>query len=89
MLVLTRCHDESIVIGGNIVIKVVAIKGDRVRLGVLAPRDVTVHRGEVQRTIDARLARTESQQNGTPKEETVTRTTADSEIGGSPATGEG
>lgn len=51
-LVLTRKVDEVIVIGGNIRVLVVDIRGDRVRLGVDAPKDVTIHREEIQLEID-------------------------------------
>ena len=51
MLVLTRAIDESIVINDNIVITVVDVRGDKVRLGVLAPMDVPVHRQEVHEAI--------------------------------------
>lgn len=47
MLVLTRCLDQSIKIGDDIEITVVEVRGDQVRLGVAAPRDVTVHRKEI------------------------------------------
>ena len=47
MLVLSRKLHESIVINDNIRVTVVAVKGDRVRLGIVAPRDVTVDRSEV------------------------------------------
>lgn len=51
MLVLSRKKNESIVIGENIVVTVVQLKGDRVRLGVQAPTDVSVHRQEVYDAI--------------------------------------
>ncbi len=51
MLVLSRQRDESIVIGDEIEITVVDIKGDRVRLGIAAPRKVQVHRKEVYEAI--------------------------------------
>jgi carbon storage regulator len=47
MLVLTRRLGETIVIDGDISVTVVAVKGDRVRIGVTAPRDMTVDRQEV------------------------------------------
>lgn len=47
MLVLSRKKDESIVINNDITIVVVEIRGDKVRLGVEAPREVPVHRREV------------------------------------------
>ena len=47
MLVLSRKKNESIVINDNITIVVVELRGDKVRLGVEAPRDISVHRKEV------------------------------------------
>lgn len=52
MLVLSRRRDESIVINHNITVVVIDIRGDKVRLGVEAPKDVPVHRSEVQRAIE-------------------------------------
>ncbi|MGE5380693.1 MAG: carbon storage regulator CsrA [Methylocystaceae bacterium] len=51
MLVLTRKVDENIIIGDEIEVVVVAIEGDRVKLGVKAPRGVPIHRGEVYQAI--------------------------------------
>ncbi len=51
MLVLSRKKDEKIVIGDNITLMVIEIRGDKVRLGIEAPRDVTVHREEVYEAI--------------------------------------
>ena len=51
MLVLSRKKDESIVINNDITIVVVEIRGDKVRLGVEAPKDVPVHRQEVYDAI--------------------------------------
>ena len=59
MLVLSRKKDESIVINDDIIIVVVEIRGDKVRLGVEAPKEVPVHRREVFDAIhrnEARLA---------------------------------
>ena len=47
MLVLSRKRDESIIIGGNIVITIVDIRGDKVRLGINAPAEISVHRKEI------------------------------------------
>ena len=47
MLVLSRKKDESIIIGDGIRITIVEIRGDKVRLGVEAPAEVSVHRKEV------------------------------------------
>lgn len=52
MLVLSRREAQSIVIGGNIVVTVVSVRGDQVRLGIDAPRSVTVHRHEVAVAIE-------------------------------------
>ncbi len=53
MLVLSRNEGEIINIGNQISIQVVAIKGDKVRIGIEAPRDVMVHRHEVFKAIEA------------------------------------
>ncbi len=81
MLVLSRQRDESIIIGENIVVTVVDIRGDKVRLGIEAPTEIPVHRREVFEAIqrenqrasqldpkDARsLARGEAAGSGRPK----------------------
>lgn len=51
MLVLSRQRDESIIIGDNIVVTVVDVRGDKVRLGIEAPHEVSVHRREVYEAI--------------------------------------
>ncbi len=51
MLVLSRKKNESIVINNDITIVVVEIRGDKVRLGVEAPKEVPVHRREVYEAI--------------------------------------
>ncbi len=57
MLVLTRRAGESVVIGGNVVVTVVEVRGDVVRVGIEAPREVQVHREEVFRAVrEANLA---------------------------------
>ncbi len=53
MLILTRKINESIVIGSTIEISVVEMRGDQVKLGIVAPRDVAVHRKEVFESIQA------------------------------------
>lgn len=47
MLVLSRKRDQQIVVGDNVVITIVEIRGDKVRLGIEAPPHVPVHRSEV------------------------------------------
>ena len=51
MLVFSRKMNESIVINDNVIVTVVEIRGDKIRLGIEAPRDVTVHRREVYDAI--------------------------------------
>jgi carbon storage regulator len=51
MLVLSRQRDESIIIGDNIVLTIVDIRGDKVRLGIEAPQEIPVHRQEVYEAI--------------------------------------
>jgi carbon storage regulator len=51
MLVLSRQRDESIIIGDQIVVTIVDIRGDKVRLGIDAPTEVPVHRREVYEAI--------------------------------------
>ena len=51
MLVLSRQRDESIIIGDDIEIVIVDVRGDKVRLGINAPREVSVHRKEIYDAI--------------------------------------
>lgn len=51
MLILSRKHNESIVIDGRIIVKVVRVDGDVVKLGIAAPADVPVHRQEIYEEI--------------------------------------
>jgi carbon storage regulator len=51
MLVITRKKNETIVVGGEIEVTVVEIRGDKVRLGIKTPADVSVHRQEVYEAI--------------------------------------
>jgi carbon storage regulator len=51
MLVLSRKKDEKIIIGDNITLMVIEIRGDKVRLGIDAPKEVSVHREEVYNAI--------------------------------------
>ncbi len=53
MLALTRRTGERIVLGDNIVVTIVDIKGDSVRLAIEAPRDVKIYRGEIYDSIAA------------------------------------
>lgn len=51
MLVLSRGKDRSIMVGENVEIKILDIQGNRVRLGITAPRTISVHRMEVYEAI--------------------------------------
>lgn len=62
MLVLSRHRDESIIIGDDIIITVVDLRGDKVRLGISAPIEISVHRREVYEAIQ----REKRQANGAP-----------------------
>jgi len=54
MLVLSRKSNESIIINNNITVTVVEIRGDKVRLGIVAPKEIPVHRQEVFDLIHSR-----------------------------------
>jgi carbon storage regulator len=62
MLILTRRVGESLMVGDDITITVLGVKGNQVRIGVNAPRDVAVHREEIYNRIQ------EDDTNKTPKE---------------------
>jgi len=51
MLVLSRDYDQSIMIGNDIKVTVVEVRGNKVRLGIDAPKDIPVHRQEVYEAI--------------------------------------
>ena len=51
MLVLSRQKDESIIIGDNVEVTIVDVRGDKVRLGITAPKEIPVHRREVYEAI--------------------------------------
>jgi carbon storage regulator len=55
MLVLSRRNEESIMIGDDIEVKVVGIRGRNVRLGIKAPRQVSVHRREIYDRVSLNL----------------------------------
>ena len=60
MLVLSRHRDESIMIGDDVVITIVDIRGDKVRVGIDAPKDIPVHRREVYEAIQRENKQQES-----------------------------
>ena len=53
MLILTRRVGETLVVGDDITVTVLGVKGNQVRLGVNAPKDVSVHREEIYQRIQA------------------------------------
>lgn len=64
MLVLTREPDKAIIIGDDIIITVLEIRGDKVRLGIEAPREIPVHRQEVYEAIKATRAQQQNAVQG-------------------------
>ena len=71
MLVLSRKKNESIVINNDITVTVVEIRGDKVRLGIVAPKEVPVHRQEVFDAIHGKTGGTDA----TPATVVVTKPT--------------
>jgi carbon storage regulator len=66
MLILTRRVGETLMIGDNVTITVLGTKGNNVRIGINAPRDVAVHREEIYERIKR------EQEHSAPKEEATT-----------------
>ena len=62
MLILTRRVGETIVIGDDVVVTVLGIKGNQVRIGINAPKDLSVHREEIYQRI-------QQEKGGTPPEQ--------------------
>ena len=62
MLVLSRQRDESIMIGDDVEITIVDVRGDKVRLGITAPKNIPVHRREIYDAIQRE--KTEKAQEG-------------------------
>ena len=62
MLVLSRQKDESIMINDNIEITIVDVRGNKVRLGITAPKDIPVHRMEVYKAIQKEKSEKKAQE---------------------------
>ena len=61
MLVLSRQKDESIMIGDDVEVTIVDVRGDKVRLGITAPKSISVHRMEVYEAIQREKSEKEAQ----------------------------
>ena len=61
MLVLSRQKNESIMIGDEVEIIIVDVRGDKVRLGITAPKKISVHRKEIYEAIQREKAENQSQ----------------------------
>ncbi|HUT28847.1 MAG TPA: carbon storage regulator CsrA [Sedimentisphaerales bacterium] len=65
MLVLSRQKDESIMIGENVEVTIVDVRGDKVRLGITAPKEIPVHRREVYDAIKREQSAKQAEQQET------------------------
>ena len=68
MLILTRRESEAVVIGRNITISVIGVKGNQVRLGISAPGDVPVHRKEIAERIQREKSASDTRDRAAPAE---------------------
>lgn len=67
MLVLSRKRDESIMIGDDVEIIIVDVRGDKVRLGITAPKNIPVHRREIYDSIQREKEESQKQQEKEPQ----------------------
>ncbi len=78
MLVLSRQRDESIMIGDNVEIIIVDVRGDKVRLGITAPKEIPVHRREIYDAIQREQAQKKEPQAKQPENPQTPESTKDS-----------
>ncbi len=69
MLVLSRQRDESIMIGDDVEIIIVDVRGDKVRLGITAPKNIPVHRREIYVAIQREKEESRKQQEKEPQKQ--------------------
>ena len=69
MLILSRRTDESIVIGDEVTITILSVKGKQVRIGIDAPANVTVHREEIYQRIQSGDTQSGDTQSDAPEKE--------------------
>jgi carbon storage regulator len=75
MLILTRRVGETLIVGDEVTITVLGVKGNQVRIGVNAPKDVSVHREEIYQ----RIQREKAAQEGSSLDERVDQISDESE----------
>lgn len=68
MLVLSRMRDESVMIGDDVEIIIVDVRGDKVRLGITAPKDIPVHRREIYDAIQREKTQKEADKEAKEQE---------------------
>ena len=78
MLVLSRQRDESIMIGDDVEIIIVDVRGDKVRLGITAPKSIPVHRREIYDAIQREKAQKKEHQAEQPEKPQTPESTKDS-----------
>ena len=78
MLVLSRQRDESIMIGDNVEIIIVDVRGDKVRLGITAPKEIPVHRREIYDAIQREKGQNKENQAEQPEKPQTPESAKDS-----------
>jgi len=76
MLVLSRQKNESIIIGDDVEVIIVDVRGDKVRLGITAPKAISVHRKEVYDAIQQEKAEAKQQDTSPPPKPHIQKSSA-------------